>query len=104
MKFPAAIALAAACVVCCACGSSATSTAPPPTTNGAVLFAGNCAACHSVIGNESEHKQGGDLLGYHMTASQLLLWSKTMPTRPLTQAQLRAIVNYVLRVQSRTGS
>lgn len=66
---------------------------------GASIFAHNCASCHTLVGNESAHKQGGDLLGFHMTRRQLQTFTREMPTRPLTAAQLSAVVDYVLRAQ-----
>lgn len=69
--------------------------------DGAAIFVRDCQSCHSLVGNESEHKQGGDLLGYRMTRAQLLGFTRVMPTRPLTAAQLSAVVDYVLRAQRR---
>jgi hypothetical protein len=55
-----------------------------------------------VIGNESEHKQGGDLLGYHLTRADWLSFTRVMPAkRPLTSAELNAVVDYVLQAQKR---
>jgi hypothetical protein len=53
-----------------------------------------------VIGNESLHRQGGDLLGYRLTHRQLVLQVREMPVkRPLSQAQLDAVVQYVWSLQ-----
>lgn len=105
-----------AALACAACGGAvhhAASTGKGSPSRGPVtlptqiqaggerVFAHDCASCHSLIGNESAHKQGGDLLGYHMTRSQLLIFTREMPTRPLTAAQLSAVVDYVLRAQQR---
>jgi hypothetical protein len=70
------------------------------------VFAHDCSACHSLIGNETKHKDGGDLVGYHLTRDQLALITRTMPTRPLSAAELQAVVGYVLRAQQqgRSGS
>jgi hypothetical protein len=49
-----------------------------------------------LIGNESLHRQGGDLLGYRFSRRDLLEFVREMPVRrPLHPAQLAAIVNYV---------
>ncbi len=79
------------------CGSSA---APAPPLSGAEVFARSCAACHSLVGNESHYKQGGDLVGYHLSRAQLTLMTRSMPTRPLSRAELAAVVSYVLRTQN----
>ena len=103
-----------ACLACASCGHSAAhphtaSTAPSAPAisgslapgTGAQVFAHSCQKCHSLIGNESAHKQGGDLLGYDMNRSQILTFTREMPTRPLTAAQLDAVVDYVLRAEQR---
>jgi mono/diheme cytochrome c family protein len=84
-------------------GSSSTPITLPEQgpANGASIFAHDCRSCHSLIGNESQRKQGGDLLSYAMTRAQLLGFTRVMPTRPLTSAQLDAVVDYVLRAQRR---
>lgn len=99
------------CLACAACGQSATHTSATratstgrtwaPPASGAAVFAHNCQSCHSLIGNESEHKQGGDLTGYNMSRAQVLTQTREMPTRPLTAAELNAVVDYVLRAQQR---
>ena len=51
----------------------------------AAVFARNCSLCHSLIGNESRDRQGGDLVGYRLSRQQLLEFTREMPTRrPLT--------------------
>lgn len=68
--------------------------------SGAELFAGQCQVCHSLNGNESAHKVGGDLVGYDMTRAQLTSFTREMPTRRhLTPAELRAVVDYVYRAE-----
>jgi hypothetical protein len=58
--------------------------------------------CHSVIGNESLRRQGGDLLGYRMTRQQLREFTREMPVRHrLTPAELNAVVDYVFALQRR---
>jgi mono/diheme cytochrome c family protein len=116
MRWRGPIGWATVCLACAACGGAvhqaastgarSTSTGPitlpaQPAADGAHVFAHDCQSCHSLIGNESAHKQGGDLLGYNMTRSQLLTFTREMPTRPLTAAQLSAVVDYVLRAQQR---
>jgi len=60
------------------------------------LFAADCSACHSLIGNESLRRQGGDLLGYRFSHRDLLEFAREMPARrPLSPAQLARIVDYV---------
>jgi mono/diheme cytochrome c family protein len=70
------------------------------TTKAQALFASHCSACHSLIGNESRRRQGGDLVGYRFTRSQLLEFTREMPTRrPLSSSELNTIVDYVLDVE-----
>jgi mono/diheme cytochrome c family protein len=70
------------------------------TRKAQALFASNCNACHSLIGNESRHRQGGDLVGYLLTRSQLLEFTREMPTRrPLTSSELNTLVDYVLELE-----
>ena len=72
------------------------------TSEAAHVFARNCSACHSLIGNESRHRQGGDLVGYRLSRQQLLEFTREMPTRrPLTSAQLQLVVEYVLGFEQR---
>lgn len=81
-----------------ACGG----TAPPHPASGAAVFGRDCSYCHSLIGNESQHRQGGDLLGYTLTRQQLLEQTRQMPVRkPLTAAELNAVVDYVQAMQQR---
>jgi mono/diheme cytochrome c family protein len=69
---------------------------------GAALFARDCSACHSLIGNESRHRQGGDLVGYRLSRSALMEFTREMPTRrPLTTSQLNLLVDYVLEIERR---
>lgn len=66
------------------------------------MFASECAACHSAIGNESLHRVGGDLLGYRISRQELVQDTREMPVRrPLTHAQLTAVVDYVFSLQQR---
>jgi mono/diheme cytochrome c family protein len=78
------------------CGGSA----PSRPVSGAAVFARECSYCHSLVGNESLHRQGGDLLGYTLSRQQLLEQTRQMPVRdPLTRAQLDAVVDYVRGMQ-----
>jgi mono/diheme cytochrome c family protein len=69
---------------------------------GAHVFARDCALCHSLIGNESLHRQGGDLLGYRMSRQELVQFTREMPVRhPLSSSELNAVVAYVFALQQR---
>jgi mono/diheme cytochrome c family protein len=93
-----AIGLVAALAVA-GCGGGASIS---QTSEAAHVFARNCSACHSLIGNESRHRQGGDLVGYRLSRQQLLEFTREMPTRrPLSSAQLQLVVEYVLGFQQR---
>ncbi len=94
MRIRKACAAAASCVLLAACG--ATHAQP-----GAALFARNCSLCHSLIGNESLRRQGGDLLGARLSRPILLQFTREMPVRrPLTERQLAQIVDYIRQVQA----
>ena len=81
------------------CGGGGSSS---QTREAAAVFARNCSACHSLIGNESRHRQGGDLVGYRLSRRELLEFTREMPTRrPLTSSQLERVVDYVLAFQRR---
>jgi hypothetical protein len=68
------------------------------------LFAEDCSACHSLIGNESLHREGGDLLGYRFSRRDLLEFTREMPVRhPLGPVQLTAIVDYVSGEEGSAG-
>lgn len=57
-----------------------------------------------MIGNESLHRQGGDLLGYRLTRQELSEQVREMPVRrPLTQAELTAVVDYVYALEHRAA-
>jgi mono/diheme cytochrome c family protein len=73
------------------CGASG-----PRRASGKTLFAEDCSECHSLLGNESLRRQGGDLLGYRFSRPDLLEFAREMPVRrPLSPAQLATIVDYV---------
>ena len=87
-----AFAAVAASVALIGCGS----VSRPRSASGKALFAADCSACHSLIGSESLRRQGGDLLGYRFSRRDLLEFAREMPVRrPLSPAQLAAIVGYV---------
>jgi mono/diheme cytochrome c family protein len=100
-------------LACAACGSATTASrsvrtgsSPSPVqiptstpSSGREIFARDCQACHSLIGNESLRKQGGDMLGVALSSAQLLSYTRVMPPPRLTARQLRAVVDYVLRTQ-----
>src|ERR1700736_6522076 len=68
----------------------------PHGANGRTVFATSCSGCHSLAGNESLHRQGGDLLGFRMSRGVLVQFVREMPVpRPLSAAQLAAVVDYV---------
>jgi mono/diheme cytochrome c family protein len=72
--------------------------------SGKALFAEDCSACHSLIGNESLRRQGGDLLGYRFSRQDLLEFAREMPVRhPLSPAQLEAMVDYVSSKEGSAG-
>jgi mono/diheme cytochrome c family protein len=94
-------------VVVGACGGSAprrssTIVLPQRPASGPVVFQRDCSSCHSLIGNESLHRPGGDLLGYTLTRRQLLEQTRQMPVRrPLSGPELSAVVDYVAAMQKR---
>ena len=93
-----AVVLLATSVAVAGCGGGS----GPSEALGAAVFARNCSACHSLIGNESLHRQGGDLVGYRLRRQELLEFAREMPARrPLTSSQLEGVVDYVLAIQQR---
>ncbi len=95
--------LGAAVIGLAGCGGSATATRSATVTDaasGRVLFTQACSACHSLSGHDDLHLQGGDLLDFHSTAAQLRQFAAEMPVRrPLTSAELRRVVKYVMRAE-----
>ena len=93
-----AIATAAAASALAGCAA----TSVQRSTDGAALFSQDCDKCHSLIGNESRHRQGGDLLGYDLSRSILTQFTREMPVRrPLSASELTAIVIYVYAAERR---
>jgi mono/diheme cytochrome c family protein len=91
----AALAIAA---VAAGCGSSA----GQPRATGRALFAEDCAVCHSLTGHASPRQQGGDLLGFQMTRSQMLEFVREMPiSHRLSSAQQETVADYVRAAEAR---
>ena len=96
-------ALLAASVAIAVTGCGAATPARPAT--GAQVFLGECQVCHSLLGNESKHTQGGDLVHFHMSRATLTQFSREMPVKHrLSASQLRAVVDYVLAAERRASS
>lgn len=83
------------------CGGSAGSTGTrAPGPSGQAVFARACESCHSLSGRSSARQQGGDLLHFHSSRAQLTQFTRVMPERrPLTAAELRAVVSYLRTVE-----
>jgi mono/diheme cytochrome c family protein len=79
------------------CGSGQTRGAP----EGHALFQQACGACHTLTGHNDPRHQGGDLLGFHSTRTQMLQLVSEMPVRhPLNRAELDAVVRYVMALEA----
>jgi mono/diheme cytochrome c family protein len=92
--------LAAVCVGISGCGAERSH--PPSPARGPEVFARNCGGCHTLIGNESRHRQGGDLAGFSLSRATLLQFTREMPTRRrLSPAELQSVVDYVFAVEQR---
>jgi mono/diheme cytochrome c family protein len=86
---------------------STSASAPPSTPAGAaaasgrVAFGAHCSVCHSLTGKDNPRLQGGDLLGFHASRSQVVQFVREMPVihRPLTAAELQAVVDYVMAAE-----
>ncbi|MGA2924841.1 MAG: cytochrome c [Solirubrobacteraceae bacterium] len=84
-------------------GCAANGPRQPPSDS--ALFSQDCGKCHSLIGNESRHTQGGDLLGYDLSPVILAQFTREMPVRRrLSASQLTAIVRYVYDAEQRSRS
>ncbi len=82
-----------------ACGGGSGASQKP---DGRAIFAASCSACHGLTGRESAKRQGGDLARFRMTEAQIESFTRIMPARrPLTDAEIRAVSQYVLSVQRR---
>jgi mono/diheme cytochrome c family protein len=98
LKPPASIAamlLAAAAIGGCGTGAAGVS--------GAAVFTAHCAICHSISGAPAPELQGGDLGHQHLPRDELVQFTTEMPVekRPLTRPELRAVVGYLFRAESR---
>jgi len=58
--------------------------------------------CHSLTGQQSPRRQGGDLLALHMTRTEMLEFVREMPVpNSLSSAQTQAVADYVRAVEAR---
>lgn len=81
-----------------ACGGGAPGPAAP---SGRALFSHACGACHTLTGHNDPRHQGGDLLGFHATRSQMLQLAGEMPVRrPLSRTELNAVVRFVMKMEA----
>jgi mono/diheme cytochrome c family protein len=83
------------------CGGSARSAGTGGRgPSGQAVFARACQSCHSLSGQSSARQQGGDLLHFRSSRAQLTQFTREMPERrPLTAAELRAVVDYLRTVE-----
>ena len=96
-----AILASSAAALLAGCGAAT----PGRPVSGAHVFAAECQVCHSLIGNESKHTQGGDLIHFHMSRATLTQFSREMPVKHrMSAAQLRAVVDYVRAAERRATS
>ena len=103
-------AAAAALLVACGGGQGGPSTGSgrhttPSAVSGQVVFAQHCSVCHSLDGRNRPRLQGGDLLGFHARRAQVVQFVREMPVihRPLTSAELQAVVDYVMAAERRAA-
>jgi mono/diheme cytochrome c family protein len=79
------------------CGSNG-----PSRSTGQALFAQDCSVCHSLSGEQSPSRQGGDLLALHIGREEMLQFVREMPVRHrLGRIQLRTLADYVLAAEQR---
>jgi mono/diheme cytochrome c family protein len=89
---------AAAMITVAGCGSSQARQ----TESGKAVFSRECGACHSLSGRHSPRQEGDDLSGLRVSRGSLREFAAEMPVpRPLTRADLSAVVNYILSVERR---
>jgi hypothetical protein len=87
------------------CGLAGCGGAQPPAVSGAAVFAAGCRTCHSLIGDESLHRVGGDLLGYRLGRAEMLEFVRAMPVRhALSATQVTAVGDYVLGLERRAAA
>ena len=78
------------------CGSSSAHQ----TESGKAVFSRECGVCHSLSGHRAPHQEGDDLRRLRESREDLLEFAVEMPVpRPLTRADLNAVVTYILSVQ-----
>jgi mono/diheme cytochrome c family protein len=71
---------------------------------GAKVFDQACQTCHSLAGNDSLRRVGGDLLGYRLSRTQVLELVRQMPVRRvLSPAEIAAVSDYVLGRERRAA-
>lgn len=99
----AAIGLLLATVSACLAGCGSGQRGSParaggvPSDSGRVVFTQACGACHSLSGHNDPRQQGGDLLNFSATRTQMMQLAGEMPVpRPLSRSQLRAVVSFVM--------
>jgi mono/diheme cytochrome c family protein len=89
---------AASAALLAGCGTAR----PHETASAGVLFGESCGACHTLSGADDPRRQGGDLLHFHSSRTQLFELAREMPVRrTLTETELRAVVGYVMAVERR---
>ena len=82
----------------CACGGAGQAAHAP---SGQALFTQACGACHTLTGHNDPRHQGGDLRGFHATRAQFLQLASEMPIRrPLSRAELQAVVRFAMAVEA----
>lgn len=81
--------------------TSTTAGSASASVSGKAVFTAHCAVCHSLNGQDDPRLQGGDLLGFHASRAQVVQFVREMPVvhRPLTSAELRAVVDYVIAAE-----
>ena len=109
------LAAVAATLAACGGGQGSRSTGSASTTtssrasgaaaaSGQVVFAEHCSVCHSLTGRDDPRLQGGDLLGFHASRTQVVQFVREMPVvhGPLTSSELQAVVDYVMAAERRS--
>ncbi len=97
-RSPTAISLIITAVLLTGCGAGR--AAPEGSSSGRELFARSCSGCHTLAGVDDPRRQGGDLLDFHARRAQLRQLAAEMPVwPPLRDAQLNAVVDYVMAVE-----
>jgi mono/diheme cytochrome c family protein len=73
----------------------------PAASSGRAVFTQSCSGCHSLSGKNDPRRQGGDLLNFHAPRPEMTQLVGEMPVRhPLSQAQLRAVVRFVMATEN----